>query len=293
MRGARRAKRTRPIVSDPSRSRLAVLGSPIEHSKSPALHRAAYATLGLDWRYDVAEVGSGQLRAFLDGLDESWRGLSLTMPLKREVLPALGRRSALVDRLGVANTVLISPDGLSGFNTDLYGIAESFRAAGVAELGSVHVLGGGATAASVIAAVAELGADTVTVATRSPERAADLVELGAGLGVEVAAVASVEAPQEMPDAVVSTLPGGTPVETRFPDEVKRHAVLLDVAYSPWPSELATEWGAVGGIVISGLEMLVLQALAQVRIFVSGDETLPLERESEVLVAMRESVGLDP
>ena len=68
-------------------TRLAVLGSPIAHSKSPALHRAAYGALGLDWTYEAVEVRDGALEPFLAGLDASWRGLSLTMPLKREVLP--------------------------------------------------------------------------------------------------------------------------------------------------------------------------------------------------------------
>jgi shikimate dehydrogenase len=68
-------------------------------------------------------------------------------------------------------------------------------------------------------------------------------------------------------------------------------VLFDVAYSPWPTSLASSWYGVGGEVIGGLEMLVLQALVQVRIFVGGHPDLSLEHESEVLAAMRASVGL--
>ncbi|HEV7742222.1 MAG TPA: shikimate dehydrogenase, partial [Pseudolysinimonas sp.] len=142
-------------------ARLAVLGSPIAHSKSPALHRAAYEVLGLDWRYDAIEVAEGALATFLGGLDASWRGLSLTMPLKREVLPALRSASPMVERVGAANTVLVRNGALDGFNTDVAGIIGAFREVGVDHLESVQVLGAGATAASVLVAVADLGATRV------------------------------------------------------------------------------------------------------------------------------------
>ena len=87
--------------------RCAVLGRPIAHSLSPAMHRAAYARLELDWTYDACEVGEQDLPAFVAGLDDSWRGLSLTMPLKRAVLPLLDEVSPVASQVGAANTVVL------------------------------------------------------------------------------------------------------------------------------------------------------------------------------------------
>jgi shikimate dehydrogenase len=271
--------------------RLAVLGSPIAHSKSPALHRAAYEVLGLDWSYDTLEVRGETLADFVATRDARWRGLSLTMPLKRDILPLLARVDPLVEQTGSANTVLFDESGeLTGFNTDVYGIAAAFQRRGHAELGTVQILGGGATAASAIAAAGRLSASTAFVSVRSPERAGDLVAVGAGHGIEVV-VGTLEGASRIPvspDAVISTLPNGSDVEIAFADATLRDAVLFDVAYHPWPSALARRWH---GPVISGLEMLVLQALQQVRIFVGGDPERALDAEEDVLAAMRSAVGL--
>ena len=269
-----------------SRSKLAVLGSPIAHSKSPAIQRAAYAALGLDWTYEATDVTGETLPAYLQSRDSSWRGLSLTMPLKRDVLPLLDWRAPLVDLVGGANTVLFTDDGVRGFNTDVYGVQRSFREAGYSALGEVHVIGAGATAASVIAGVAGLGASRVTVAARTAAKAEPLVALGAALGVAVSVAGFTETPSA--DAVVSTVPGGE-YGLEFPEAVRRASVLFDVAYDPWPSALAQQWSDAGGAVIPGIELLLNQALGQVRIFVSGDPDLPLPDEDAVVAAMRRSV----
>ncbi|HWM32915.1 MAG TPA: shikimate dehydrogenase [Pseudolysinimonas sp.] len=274
-------------------TRLAVLGSPIAHSKSPALHRAAYGVLGLDWRYEAIEVAQAGLDGFLEGLDSAWRGLSLTMPLKREVLPALTGRAPLVDEVGAANTVLLREGRREGFNTDVGGIITAFREAGVEALESVQVLGAGATTASVLSAVARLGARRVTVSARDVVRAAALEPLAARLGIALTLrpLADSARPEELPDAVVSTLPGGVDAGIAYPERVRRSAALFDVAYDPWPSALARQWQAAGGTVISGLSMLLHQAVGQVRIFVAGDPDAELPGEAAVVAAMRSAVGL--
>lgn len=272
-------------------TRLAVLGSPIAHSKSPALHRAAYAALGLDWRYEAIEVREGGFAAFLEGLDASWRGLSLTMPLKREVLPLLDTRSPLVDEVGAANTVLLRDGARAGFNTDVPGIVAAFREAGVDALESVHVLGAGATAASVLSAVSRLGATRVMVSARDTARAASLEEAAARLGLELTIrPLGTDRSMSIPSAVVSTLPGGVDAGIAFPEEVRRRSVLFDVAYDPWPSTLARQWQSVGGTVIDGLSMLLRQAVAQVRIFTTGDPDGGIPGEAEVSAAMRAAVA---
>lgn len=272
--------------------RLAVLGSPIAHSQSPALHGAAYRVLGLDWRYEAVEVGEGQLGGFLDGLDDAWRGLSLTMPLKREVLPRLTTRSAVVDRVGGANTVLLDGDARHGFNTDVPGIVASFREAGVETLDRVQILGAGATAASMIAAVAELGATDVLVAARDPERARTLepVAAAAGVALTIRPIDRTDRSLIVPSAVVSTLPPGADADVTFPEAVRTRSVLFDVAYGQ-ASRLGTAWHAVGGTVVTGLHMLLHQAIEQVRIFVTGREGGALDREDEVVAVMRAAVGL--
>jgi shikimate dehydrogenase len=270
---------------------LAVLGSPIAHSLSPALHRAAYGVLGLDWEYEAIEVTTDTLSDFVTSRDESWRGLSLTMPLKRDILPLLDSVSEVVRQTGSANTVLFSAGKLAGFNTDVYGITESFARRGHSSLGAVLVLGGGATASSAIVAATMLEATRVFVAVRSPERAQNLIDIGRARGVDVLVrrLDDVDQIDERLGAVISTLPNGASVRVDFdPDTVDR-AVLFDVAYHPWPSPLAAAW--TGDSVISGLEMLVLQALAQVRIFVNGHPHGTIPHEDEVLAAMLSVAGL--
>lgn len=298
MTGAEQVTRT-PSTADSGTGlrRLAVLGSPIAHSLSPRLHEAAYRALGLDWEYGSADVTGEKLEQFIRSRDESWRGLSLTMPLKRDVLPLLDRRHPLVIQTGSANTVLFDDATgerqLVGYNTDVYGIVRALEHAGRTSLGVVQVLGGGATAASAIAAVASLGARRVDVGVRSPEKAATLREIGAANGVVVQLHELSEAGRmpEAADAIISTLPNGAEVDIDFTEETRSRALLFDVSYHPWPSPLAAAWQQAGGPVISGLEMLVHQALMQVRIFVLADPGHPLDNEPAVLDAMRAQIRL--
>jgi shikimate dehydrogenase len=274
-------------------ARLAVLGHPIAHSKSPALHAAAYRVLELDWGYDAVDLDAHDLARFVGDLGPDWRGLSLTMPHKRVVLPLLDEVDAVAERVGAANTVLFDGGRRLGFNTDVAGIVRAFADHGVTSLERVQLLGGGATAASALAAVVQLGASSVLVSVRDPERARELETLAAALGVELLLRpfgAIVEA-LPAPDAVVSTLPGGVAVDLTFPAALRAASVLLDVAYEPWPSALAAAWREQGGTVVSGLEMLLHQAVAQVRVFVGGDPDRALDRETEVVAAMRSAVGL--
>jgi shikimate dehydrogenase len=274
-----------------TQARLAVLGSPIAHSLSPTLHRAAYSLLGLDWEYEAIDIAGSVLADFVSTRDDSWRGLSLTMPLKRDILPLLTTRSELVLASGSANTVLFDGAKLHGYNSDVYGITEGFSRHGRGSLGTVLILGGGATAASALVAARALGASKVFVGMRSPERANELAEIGRAQGIDVMVRSLdqlVQLDEEL-DAVISTLPNGAAVDVRLDPDVVRTAALFDVAYSPWPTPLAAAW--TGPEIIGGLEMLVLQALEQVRIFVNRDPHSAIDREAEVLTAMLESVGL--
>lgn len=249
--------------------RAAVLGSPIAHSLSPALHRAAYAALGLDWTYDAVDVDEAGLPAFVDSLDASWVGLSLTMPLKQAVLPLLTSVSPLAALVGAANTVVFGDDGSrTGENTDVPGMVTALRSVGVVPAPPVAtVIGGGATARSAVAALAELGVGRVEAYLRRPSAGDELVELGdrLRLPVVVLSLAAIGPSALEVPIVVSTVPGGAADDLAGLVPPVRPGVLLDVAYSPWPTGLAAAWLEAGGPVASGHDLLLWQAVDQVRL----------------------------
>jgi shikimate dehydrogenase len=268
---------------------LAVLGAPIEHSRSPQLHAAAYDVLGLPWQYERREVPSGTLPEFVATLDPSWRGLSLTMPLKREALPLLATRTELVEISGAANTLLLDETGPHGFNTDVAGIVGALGEHGVSDVDTVHVIGTGNTAASAFLAASRLGASRVLVSGRSLAGIHDLEELGDRLGVHTEWRLYGSHVPVRADLVINTLPGD--VDPDDVPEADLGDVLMEVPYDPWPTPRAARWGERDGLVVNGLEMLLHQAIEQVRIFVTGEEGGELDDEDEVIAAMREAVGL--
>ncbi|WP_432023715.1 shikimate dehydrogenase [Streptomyces parvus] len=245
--------------------RAAVLGSPIAHSLSPVLHRAAYAELGLEhWSYDRFEVDEAALPGFIEGLDTSWAGLSLTMPLKRAIIPLLDEVSATAASVEAVNTVVFTEDGRRvGDNTDIPGMVAALRERGVDKVESAAVLGAGATASSALAALAVVCAGPVTAYVRSPERAGEMRGWGERLGVDVITAdwADAAAALSAPLVIATTPAGATDAFTGSVPEAP--GILFDVLYEPWPTELAAAWSAHGGTVVGGLDLLVHQALLQV------------------------------
>ncbi|MBD0711773.1 MULTISPECIES: shikimate dehydrogenase [unclassified Streptomyces] len=245
--------------------RAAVLGSPIAHSLSPVLHRAAYTALGLGhWTYDRFEVDEPGLPGFVRELDDSWAGLSLTMPLKRAIIPLLDGISETAASVEAVNTVVLAEDGsLTGDNTDIPGMIAALRERGVEKVDSAAVLGAGATASSALAALARICAGPVTAYVRSEARAEEMRGWGDRLGVEVRTAAWEDAAEAFTaPLVVATTPAGTTnaLATGVPDTV---GTLFDVLYDPWPTPLAAAWSDRGGKVVGGLDLLVHQAVLQV------------------------------
>jgi shikimate dehydrogenase len=242
-------------------SRCAVLGSPISHSLSPVLHRAAYAELGLDWTYEAIDVLEPDLEAFLDGLDGSWRGVSLTMPLKRAVMPLLTDLDHWASVSGVANTVVLDGSRRVGYNTDIPGAIAALTERSSGPWTEAVVLGGGATAASVLLALAELGTHRARLLVRNPSRAGDTLDAvrrhAPGLVVSVGTLGEPAAV----DVVVSTVPA----EAQTADLVSGldAQVVFEVRYDPWPTPIATAARRRGGTLIGGLDLLVHQAALQV------------------------------
>lgn len=241
----------------------AVLGSPIGHSLSPALHRAAYDHLGLDWTYERHQVEADGLAAFVAERGPRWRGLSLTMPLKQAVL-TLGKVDPLAEQVGAGNTLIFEDDGTrSVYNTDVDGLARAVRAGGDAEITRAVVLGSGATARSGVASLARLGCRQVTVMARTSAKAETLRPLADRLGLALDVVAwGPDLPAS--DLVLATTVAGA--ADPIAEQVARSApVVFDVIYHPWPTRLAAVAAEHGCRVVSGLDLLVHQAVLQVEL----------------------------
>lgn len=243
--------------------RCAVVGHPVQHSLSPAIHRAAYAELGLDWSYERIDIDPGGLPGFVAGLDETWRGLSVTMPHKPHAA-VLGEPDEAVVLTGVANTVVLGPDEVQVHNTDVNGFRIALAAHGVQTVAHATLVGNGATARSALVALQRLGADEVVLVCREPARARGVEELAGRLGV---ALRVERLGTSLPETqlLVSTVPT-TGVAAHAADLVARAGVVFDSVYDPWPTPLGEAAQRGGRMVLNGLDLLAGQAVDQVRWF---------------------------
>jgi shikimate-5-dehydrogenase len=251
-----------------------VLGSPIAHSKSPLLHLAAYRALGLsDWTYERIECGAQELPAVVGGFGPEWVGVSVTAPGKFAALRFADERTERAEQVGSANTLVRTEHGWRADNTDVDGVAGAIGSTS----GQALVCGSGGTAPAAVVGLAQLGVAAITVVARDPEKAARLVDLGSRLGVptQFCGLDSDGLPDRVAAAevLVSTIPAE--VAARYAGTFAPIPVLLDAVYDPWPTPLAAAVGAAGGRVISGLQMLLHQAFAQVEQFTG----LPAPRDA--------------
>lgn len=267
--------------------RAAVLGHPIAHSLSPTLHRAAYEYLGLDWTYDLFDIDHDGLAPFLKDLDDSWGGLSLTMPLKQVVFKLLDHVDPLAEVTGAVNTVLFSGTGarrtLVGTNTDVYGLVSALKEGGAQTRPQrAAILGAGATASSALAALAELGCPNPVVFVRSIGRTADLRMAAGRMGVTPTFELMPKASAVLLtfDLVISTLPPLAADQIATQLQGVGTGVLLDAAYDPAPTALVTAWEKLGGTAVSGERMLLHQAVEQVRLMTG--KRGPVEQMSAAL-----------
>jgi shikimate dehydrogenase len=260
--------------------RCAVLGSPIAHSVSPVLHRAAYAHLGLDWTYDAVEMESAGLRPFVEALDETWRGLSLTMPLKRAVVPLVDSLDEWAQLAGVANTVLLENGRRLGFNTDVPGATAAIVERVRAPVRSAVVIGGGATATSLLLALAELGCRTATLLVREEARAVQTVTaVGTHARAPQLSVSTIAGAIALEaDLVVSTVPAAA----QTPELMAACAdipAVFEAVYDPWPTPLAQAALHSGRPLVSGLDLLAHQAVLQVDLMTGEPVPVDLVREA--------------
>jgi shikimate dehydrogenase len=258
--------------------KAAVLGSPIAHSLSPILHQAGYAALGLaGWTYTAIECAEAGLPELVASCGPDWAGLSLTMPLKRAVLPLLDTTEPLAAAVGSVNTVVFARGRRHGYNTDVPGMVAAMAGAGLATPRSALILGAGATACSALAVLKDVGLPAVTVAVRDPARAVGLLEVAARLPIHVdllpLAAAADLSPR--PELLISTVPAGAAdflaeKITAAPAPV----FVFDVVYAPWPTRLAEAAQSAGATVVSGFEFLLHQAVGQFELM-TGERPAPL------------------
>lgn len=262
-----------------------MLGRPIGHSLSPVIHNAGYAAAGLsDWSYRAHDCAEDGLAAFVAGLDESWRGLSLTMPLKEVALDVADEVAPTAAAIGAANTLVRLPDATwRAENTDAPGIVDALHAAGVTTLTHVAVdqlaiLGAGGTARAALAAARELGATAVTVYARRPEAIADLDPVAGDLDLTlISRPWSDAADAGQAHVVISTVPKGVADSLVVPWQPT--TVLFDALYHPWPTPLAATASAAGCTIISGLDLLLAQAVRQFELFTGITAPVAAMREA--------------
>ena len=272
--------------------RCAVLGKPIAHSLSPVLHNAAYQALGLDdWSYDKHEVGEPDLEGFLESLDPTWAGLSLTMPLKKTIQPYGTPCNMWAKEIMVANTAVFdwnetcvngNPDlpAIKLYNTDVPGIELAFEHSyqtrrmepKTDRSGTAVIIGNGNTATSALAACVESPAiGHVIVVARHPKKNTALKPLAERylpserpitiVGMDHAVEALRHA-----DMAVNTIPGlaaDSIAEALETSNANMGGTLLDVVYDPRPTKLMQAWRQREGTAIGGEEMLLYQAMVQV------------------------------
>jgi shikimate dehydrogenase len=267
--------------------KAAVLGFPVEHSRSPQLHLAAYRALGLDdWTYDRIACTADELPSVVSGFGPEWVGVSVTMPGKFAALRFADERTERAQLVGSANTLVRTESGWRADNTDVDGVAGALDHR--RDLRRAIVLGSGATAPAAVVALAGLGVTDITVAARNQHRAARLLELGATLGARThfADLAdtnladtnlidtnlidtnlidtSLAGQIERAEVLVSTIP--SEAAALYASSFAMVPVLLDAIYDPWPTPLAQAVANAGGQVVGGLQMLLHQAYSQVEQF---------------------------
>lgn len=267
----------------------AVIGSPIDHSLSPVLHRAAWDSLGIpaSWTYRREEVTEETLPAFVATLDNDCLGLSVTMPCKQAVMPLCDAVDPLAQAVGAVNTVINAGGLLTGFNTDVHGMVAAIRQARAHQdlpaPSRALVLGARASASSALAALGTLGVTDIQVAARRFGGPGSAVLAATRLGLTLEHVLwtrdeDVAAALSQADIVISTMPAGVTDElaariTAGEVRIGPHATLLDIVYSPLNTPLVVAWRKAGGVVAHGLDMLLHQAALQVQLMTGREPDL--------------------
>lgn len=245
-----------------------IIGDPIEHTMSPAMHNAAFQKLALDYRYLPFRVKKEALGKAIDGMKAlNIRGLNVTIPHKLAAIPLLNRVDPLAEKIGAVNTVVNDEGVLTGYNTDATGFLQALLEEGVepAEKRAV-VLGAGGASRAVTFVLAERGAN-LTILNRSLTRAEELARHVSGAsknGVKALELnpENLSAALKTADILINTTSVGmipdineTPIPAKL---LKPRLVVFDIVYNPLKTRLLRDAESIGAKVIGGLDMLVWQ-----------------------------------
>ena len=273
-----------------------IIGDPIEHTMSPAMHNAAFRELGLDYVYVPFRVLKGEVEQAVRGMRAlNIRGMNVTIPHKIAVIPFLDEVDATAEKIGAVNTIVNDDGVLRGYNTDATGFMQALLEKGI-DPGqkSVVVLGAGGASRAICFVLAERGSEIV-ILNRSPDRASELAgAVSASCGNEVGALAlnganlaralgESEVLVNASSVGMSPGIGESPVDARL---LRPDLVVFDIVYSPLRTRLLREAEQAGAQAISGLDMLVWQGAMAFEKWMGIEPPVELMK-TEVVKAMGE------
>ena len=289
---------------------LGVIGHPVEHSLSPAMHNAAISHLGVDFVYLPFPVKPEDLKAALAGFAAiGVRGFSITIPHKQAILPLLSSVSPIARSIGAVNTVYLTDKGWCGTNTDVEGFLAPLQTPpyeGGAGGGSdwsqkvAVILGNGGAARAVVAGCAQLGCAEIHVVGRSEQNLGEFQQSWANSpmpvpNLQVHTWDKLSMLISQADLLVNTTPVGmypqgekSPVVQGALDRMKAGAIVYDLIYTPNPTQFLKDAQLRGARAIDGLEMLVQQGAAALKIWLDR-ESVPVDVMRQ---ALRQHLGLD-
>ncbi|WP_421658123.1 shikimate dehydrogenase [Leptothermofonsia sp. ETS-13] len=278
---------------------LGVIGYPIEHSLSPVMHNAAIARLGVDYVYLPFSIHPKDLKSAVNGFAAiGLQGFSITIPHKQAILPLLSEVTDVATAVGAVNTVWRTEAGWSGTNTDVEGFLAPLRELERDWSEAVAViLGNGGASRAVVAGCHQLGCAEIHVVGRDGEKLEEFLKswMNSPLGINLKVHTWKNLPELLPNAnlLVNTTPVGmapqverSPLSPAEVDLLSTHLIAYDLIYTPNPTLFLKQAKEKGAIALDGLEMLVQQGAAALRIWLQQDVPVDVMRRS-----LQEYLGL--
>ena len=264
-----------------------IIGDPVDHSLSPAIHNAAFSSLGLNCSYISFRVQEGQLKNSLDSLRAiNIGGFNVTMPHKVRVLEYVDQYDKTVELVGAANTVKNEDGKFCAYNTDVLGFIKPLRQRGIDFSGfEVTILGaGGAARAVAVALASERGIANINIFNRNTNRSKELANLLKKLGLKASIVSSdnIQNIASKSNLIINTTPLGMKDEQSLikSSSIRKDAIVYDIVYKPINTNLLESARTAGAKVVYGYEMLLEQAIASFKIWFQRDP--PIEPMKKVL-----------
>ena len=250
----------------------AVIGDPIDHSLSPALHNAAFLFLGLDCTYIAYRIPRGELQSGIEGLKKiGIAGFNVTIPHKVEMMKLLDEADTQCRLVGATNTVVNDDGHLTGYNTDVDGFLEPIEQKKIECKGvDVLLIGAGGAARAIVAAFGKKRVHRITIANRTQDKAQELIGFAQDLGMESDYCNLETAAEVVPkykfvvNATSLGLKGvGCPISTK---NITKDSIVYDIVYFPVETPLIHESKNQGATIIYGWEMLLAQAMKSFEIW---------------------------